>query len=136
MFCRIVNNPQGEQRGHYCTVSGIFLLTEHPSNYLKDIGTRLFICRVYISGIFASLLAGGWSFFKDLSEINKAQDVLELCPLIDENIASNEISSDDICGINDLNILLLLVRENFADTKVTKTMKFVNNLDLLKFLRR
>jgi len=65
-----------------------------------------------------SLLAGSWSFLKDLSEINKARDVLELCPLIDENIVSKEISSNDICRINDLNILLLLVRENFADTKV------------------
>ena len=65
-----------------------------------------------------SLLAGSWSFFKDLSEIKKAQSVLELCPLIDEDIVSKKTKSNDICGINDLNILLLLVRENFADTKV------------------
>ncbi|CBY35494.1 unnamed protein product [Oikopleura dioica] len=106
VFCPIINNTHEDERGHYCTVS--------------DIGTRLFICRVYISCIFVSLLAGSCSFFKDLSEINKAKDILELCPLIDENILSKETCSNGICGINDLSILLLLVRENFADTKAMK----------------
>ena len=53
-----------------------------------------------------------------MAEINKAKEVLELCPLIDENIFPKDMVSNDIFGINDLNVLLLLVRENFADTKV------------------